>query len=799
MAGFTSQRQNMLGARLMSPIDLSRPNRNALSGQQAQQMQHGSSYGQTTPQGNQTIAENAENKRKIAIQEEYYRLQTEDPERFARLPPLPDLMREPSAWQGAMAPFTGPDANQNASNAITATLGSQFAGGLIPAAKQIQTKGIMSLLDPRMSGQLNTFAGTGAETANKEAFDLAESMKMAGATDDEILQATAKLGQPIRTGFPDGMPRFEIDDSGAAFTPSNLPNYAGNGRDGAYGAGSASELLPHDALYGAYPSLQNTRAINYESPSVSGNSGQYSGAIGMSPETITIKGGGKSTTLHELQHAIQQREGFARGGSPEALADGPIGEAKARVAFLNKELSRVAKEMDAVTSTYGQAKRGKEDTYRALKEEYDATQEAKAALWKESTANPYDTYKRLAGEAEARLVQSRMNLTADQRLAEPITHGSKYGFDVPEADQIVRRGDGVQQSLPTDEASRMARAREMGFDVDAYHGSNRLDRVLEKPGLDQKRATSGPMPFFTDDTELASSYAKNKVDTSRMDASDGGFGEWFKIKPKGARTEKNFDQAWNYLSPEEKRSATDAFSRVGYVDDEYTKIGVSLDNVGGASRDHWEYTLKDNNGNAYAAAQDLWLNSGQLHGEEDRFMEVLNHAGIKGAKFDSPHMEAAGVLPAKLRIQKPFETTPENMQSVLPAIKQAAKRKRGGGYGVDQWDKRSVSGADFVRRIEDDIKNGTTHAWTSIPDWATEALKKEGYDGIKDLGGKGGGPEHTVWIPFDPSQVRSKFAAFDPAKKDSANLMHGIGGLGAGGLMSQDEQKPKRTNALRGY
>jgi hypothetical protein len=119
-------------------------------------MSHGSIYGQTTPQGNQTIAENAENKRKIAIQEEYYRLQSEDPERFAQLPPLPDLMREPSAWQGAMAPFTGPDANQNASNAMTATLGSQFAGGLIPAAKQIQTKGIMSLLDPRMSpGQLN--------------------------------------------------------------------------------------------------------------------------------------------------------------------------------------------------------------------------------------------------------------------------------------------------------------------------------------------------------------------------------------------------------------------------------------------------------------------------------------------------------------------------------------------------------------------------------------------------------------------------------------------------------------------
>ena len=47
-------------------------------------------------------------------------------------------------------------------------------------------------------------------------------------------------------------------------------------------------------------------------------------------------------------------------------------------------------------------------------------------------------YESLAGEAEARLVQNRMGLTAAQRYAESIKYGSKYGFDVPESDQIVR-------------------------------------------------------------------------------------------------------------------------------------------------------------------------------------------------------------------------------------------------------------------------------------------------------------------------------------------------------------------------
>jgi len=52
----------------------------------------------------------------------------------------------------------------------------------------------------------------------------------------------------------------------------------------------------------------------------------------------------------------------------------------------------------------------------------------------ELTVDPYEAYRHLAGEAEARAVQQRMNLTPMQRQARPFWQD----LDVPEGQQIVR-------------------------------------------------------------------------------------------------------------------------------------------------------------------------------------------------------------------------------------------------------------------------------------------------------------------------------------------------------------------------
>ena len=69
-----------------------------------------------------------------------------------------------------------------------------------------------------------------------------------------------------------------------------------------------------------------------------------------------------------------------------------------------------------------------------------------------------------------------------------------------------------------------------------------------------------------------------------------------------------------------------------------------------------------------------------------------------------------------------------------------------------------------MEMLRTDIAEGKTTAWTSIPDWVTDVLRGLGYDGIKGMGGKFGGEQHTVWIPFEPEQV--KFA--NPITKDGS-------------------------------
>jgi hypothetical protein len=101
------------------------------------------------------------------------------------------------------------------------------------------------------------------------------------------------------------------------------------------------------------------------------------------------------------------------------------------------------------------------------------------------------TYKRTAGEVEARDVQSRADFAPDQRAATaPYT---SQGI-APEDMIVLNRGGGVQASedLPGDTASRMARAKDQGW-VGGYYR-------YEAPGVG--RPTEFPSGgHFTDDPE----------------------------------------------------------------------------------------------------------------------------------------------------------------------------------------------------------------------------------------------------------------------------------------------------------
>jgi hypothetical protein len=335
--------------------------------------------------------------------------------------------------------------------------------------------------------------------------------------------------------------------------------------------------------------------------------------------------------------------------------------------------------------------------------------------------------------------------------------------------EAIKAGDIATAQALTDAAaeSRMPDSKvrdEAGKIMRVFHGTQRIDRVGNR--LLKKRATSGPMPFFTNTRPIAEGYAQGKQDTS---IEDIGYEQWIKYTPKGQRSKVTLDQAWFYLTPEQKATATERLFTTGYENpNEGTGAIVgNTDTI--ASRSHVEYMLREARGNALTAAKELWLNSGSLFNDEQQFMDVLKGMGLtERFVYDSPHAVNSGIIEAYLNITNPLDTAaiPE---SVVEALQQRANRirKPTPQYGRDHWDKEVREPKAWMQTLRNDMREGRTQAWTSIPDWVTDVLRRLGYDGIKDTGGKFGGEQHTVWIPFEPEQV--KFA--DAIAKDASGRL----------------------------
>jgi hypothetical protein len=69
----------------------------------------------------------------------------------------------------------------------------------------------------------------------------------------------------------------------------------------------------------------------------------------------------------------------------------------------------------------------------------------------------------------------------------------------------------------------------------------------------------------------------------------------------------------------------------------------------------------------------------------------------------------------------------------------------------------------------------------------TKLMMNEGYDGFIDAASDAG--ESVI---FDPKNIRSTFAAFDPAKKESSNLLAGLGG---GAVLTGAALAPEQAQA----
>lgn len=355
----------------------------------------------------------------------------------------------------------------------------------------------------------------------------------------------------------------------------------------------------------------------------------------------------------------------------------------------------------------------------------------------------------------------------------------------------------------------MDRAKAMGYE-DWFHGTERLDRLLEKKALNPKRATSGPMPYGTASEQMASSYATGKKDTSRIANDIGDLSQYFQVSPKDlgftrSRSPYTVEQTWYHLSPEKQAEILDKAKRIGYenIDEASGKFVVHPTSDGAPfSQSHFDYTLKrEAGGNPLKALRQLYAESGMLDAYAPRELaDIYKLAGYPHSisQSNAPWSSSEGVLVGKSRITNPIVTNnvEEIQTKIIPALEEAFKNdKTKLKPGPDQWGKNSrYTPKEWVETLKKDlIENvGTpipeqSYVWTSIPDKVTEQLKKLGYNGIIDTGGKGGGQGHQVIIPFEPNQIRSKFAAFDPKNINKADLLAGAVPLGI--VTNEDTRK----------
>ncbi len=288
-----------------------------------------------------------------------------------------------------------------------------------------------------------SFAGKKSATADTYQLTSAKQRIESGEDAETVRQET---GWSIGA---DGKPRYEISDHDALYLP-----YSKNSA-GKKWIKPLDEVINHPKLFAAYPQLRNLQVES--SLEIESGTAQYDPY-----DNIIILDASMdfnmqmNVLLHEIQHAIQDEEGFASGGYEDNYKG------------LRGILDNTNPDYDYVLHKFSDARRAvsdyiwdthKENKYNFNEDELNNYGVPKKlvdrflSLKKELEATPktsFEKYKRLAGEVEARNTQFRAkmseaerkskspNITADTKNSDVIIifNGKKMNSAPPPANVI---------------------------------------------------------------------------------------------------------------------------------------------------------------------------------------------------------------------------------------------------------------------------------------------------------------------------------------------------------------------------
>jgi len=291
--------------------------------------------------------------------------------------------------------------------------GERYAEKVVPQIMERGGLGAEMLQGMSQGTRRQIFVGENSKTWNKANAAKAIELEKAGVAPEDIWSATGTFRGA------EGKLRQEISDKGSKITDDVFNQISQNQQF----KGPISQALTHEELYQAYPQSSQIPSMMFADEVPSGNILRGKEGTFQVPQ---LSAGGPSTmaqrsvALHELQHAVQQKEGFARGGNINEFASGPMFDKTAR--DLTADLSQIvtggvsAKPLEVLQ---GLKYTDPKDLEPILKKYgFKNMDEVKSFIYDENERRtPLGQYQRLAGEAEARATQARRNMTADERRA----------------------------------------------------------------------------------------------------------------------------------------------------------------------------------------------------------------------------------------------------------------------------------------------------------------------------------------------------------------------------------------------
>ncbi len=296
-----------------------------------------------------------------------------------------------------------------------------------------------------------SYAGRNANGANLESLREAQEMQQAGADMESIRKATGWHQ------FADGKWRFEIDDSRMQLRTdaADIPNYT-----------TLGELVDAPELFEAYPDMADLSVTFHTLED--GQNGGYSrkfDSIELSRDLKNRPEALLNSLIHEVQHAIQNREGFASGANPaywnrrmENGFDSRTAEERREGARLQEQYEQIRESdpqfvaaMEELDAMAPKVPRGKVDlnTWEQIEPDppewvrYDERRDQLEEqygdrVWdwyslrdsidrnaRNGGRMPTDLYRDTAGEIEARDTAKRRELTAQERRETSPDYGSE--------------------------------------------------------------------------------------------------------------------------------------------------------------------------------------------------------------------------------------------------------------------------------------------------------------------------------------------------------------------------------------